>query len=87
MKSKKHGKNTSRVEVSHISVHGLWLLIKEKEYFLPFAEFPWFKKAAVEDIYKVKFLHAHHLYWPALDIDLELESLENLEKYPLKQVA
>ncbi len=87
MKSKKLGKSTSRVEVSHISPHGLWLLIKAKEYFLPFSEFPWFRKARVEDIHRVTLLHGHHLYWPSLDIDLDLKSLENLESYPLKQVA
>ena len=87
MKSKKHGKSTSSVEVSHISVHGLWLLVNDTECFLPFAEFPWFKKATVQDVHNVKLLHEHHLYWPSLDIDLELESILNLEHYPLKQVA
>ena len=87
MKSKKPGKITLNVEVSNISPFGLWLIIKEKEYFLPFAEFPWFQKATVKDIHDVKLLNSHHLFWKNLDIDLELESLENLEKYPLKFVA
>jgi hypothetical protein len=29
-------------------------------------------------------LHGFHLYWPELDIDLEIDNLENPEKYPLK---
>ena len=87
MKSKKRGRNTSRVEVLNISTNGLWILVKEKEYFLPHKEFPWFKNAPVRHIHDVKLLHHHHLYWKSLDIDLELASLENLENYPLKQVA
>jgi len=29
-------------------------------------------------------LHGYHLYWPELDVDLEIDNLENPEKYPLK---
>jgi hypothetical protein len=29
-------------------------------------------------------LHGYHLYWPELDVDLEIDDLENPEKYPLK---
>jgi len=29
-------------------------------------------------------LHGFHLYWPDLDVDLEIDNLENPEKYPLK---
>jgi hypothetical protein len=33
----------SAVEVTNVSQHGLWLLIHEKEIFLPFEKFPWFR--------------------------------------------
>lgn len=36
--------NTSYVEVTNISNHGIWLYIKGTEYFLPFEDFPWFKE-------------------------------------------
>jgi hypothetical protein len=29
-------------------------------------------------------LHGYHLYWPDLDVDLEIDNLKNPEKYPLK---
>jgi hypothetical protein len=29
-------------------------------------------------------LHGYHLFWPELDIDLEIDNLENPSKYPLK---
>ena len=87
MKSKGFGRNISKVEVSNISPNGLWILAGGKEYFLPHREFPWFENASLRAIHDVRLLHQHHLYWESLDIDLELESLENLEKYPLKQIA
>jgi hypothetical protein len=47
-------------------------------------EFPWFLKATIEQIYNLEFFHGKHLHWPALDIDVALESLQNPEAYPLK---
>lgn len=76
-------KNTSEVEVSHINAHGLWLCVQDKEYFLPYSEFPWFKEAKVKEILNVQLLHGHHLYWPELDVDLELDCLGNPQSYPL----
>ena len=87
MKSKRRGKNTSKVEVTNISRQGIWLLIIDKEYFLPYKEFPWFKKARIEEIQDMQLIHGSHLFWESLDVDLELESLESLEKYPLRYVA
>ena len=66
-----------------ISKHGFWLHVRGEEYFLPFKAFPWFKEAKVGSLLKVKLLHKEHLYWPDLDVDLELESLRHPEKYPL----
>ena len=83
MKSQTVGKNTSEVEVSNISLHGLWLYVKGKEYFLPYAEYFWFKEAKIKDVFNVKLLYGRHLYWPSLDVDLEISSLENPERYPL----
>jgi hypothetical protein len=76
-------KNTAEVEVLNVSGKGLWLLVKGREYYLPSEWFPWFKNATVTDICEVKLLHGYHLHWPALDVDLELSSLENIDNYPL----
>jgi hypothetical protein len=66
-----------------ISPTGLWLYAKGREYFLPFGEYPWFKTAPVASVQNVRLLHASHLHWPDLDVDLELESLQRPENYPL----
>ena len=87
MKSAKHGKNTSEVEVQGVSGFGVWIFVHEKEYFLPYKEFPWFKDAKIAEIMNVRIINRGHLEWPDLDVDLELESLENPEKYPLKYRA
>ena len=47
MKSKQHGATTSPVEVTNISPHGFWLLLGERELFISFDEFPWFRDASV----------------------------------------
>ncbi len=82
MKLKVSGKSTSHVEVLNISKHGFWLLVHQNEYFLPFSSFPWFKEANVSSILKVELPQPHHLYWPDLDVDLEIESIDSPEKYP-----
>ena len=83
MKSEALGSNTSGPEVAHISKHGFWLLLAEKEFFLPFSKFPWFKEAPVSAILHVEWPQPHHLYWPDLDVDLTVESIEHPERYPL----
>jgi hypothetical protein len=84
-KLKKLGKSTStKAEIQNISNHGIWILVNDQEFFMPFEEFPWFLKATVKQIYNLKFFRGHHLHWPDLDVDIELESLKHPEAYPLK---
>lgn len=73
----------SSVKVENISRQGIWLFIKGQEYFLSHKKYPWFMNAKLGDIYNLKLLHGSHLHWPALDVDLELASLQDPEKYPL----
>lgn len=70
-------------EVSQISRHGVWLLLQEKEHFLSFENFPWFKDASVSAIQNVELLNEHHLYWLELDVDLAVESIEHPNQFPL----
>lgn len=83
MKSLKHGKGTS-VSVENITPFGIWLFVEGKEYFLSYQDYPYFKDQTLNSIHNVQLLHGHHLYWPELDVDLEIDNLENPEKYPLK---
>jgi hypothetical protein len=78
------GTTTSKAEVTNISQHGFWLLLDDRELFLPFEEFPWFKRASVESIVELEQPRPGHLHWPELDVDLSVESIEHPERYPLK---
>jgi hypothetical protein len=81
---KKHNKNTSvKAEIQNISNHGIWILVGDKEFFMPFERFPWFLKATIQQIYNLEFFHGHHLHWPDLDVDIDVESLKNPHLYPL----
>jgi hypothetical protein len=78
------GTTTSQAEVTNISSHGFWLLVDDRELFLPFAEYPWFKRAPVAEILRLQQPRPGHLRWPDLDIDLSVDSIEHPERYPLK---
>ena len=45
MTSAAPGIDTSPVEVTNVSAHGFWLFVEEREHFVAFAEFPWFRDA------------------------------------------
>jgi hypothetical protein len=77
------GPSTSPAEVTNVSPHGFWLFVGERELFVPFNQFPWFREASVREITNVQLPSPHHLYWPDLDIDLAVDSIEHPEKYPL----
>ena len=83
MKSAPHGKRTLAAEVTNISSHGFWILIEERELFAPFVEFPWFRDATIGELTNVQLPSSGHLYWPDLDVDLAVESLEHPEQFPL----
>jgi hypothetical protein len=84
MNSPMHGTPTSGVEITNVSSHGVWLLTDDKEYFLPYEDFPWFKDAPVADVLNVKEPSPGHFYWPDLDVDISANAIENPDKYPLK---
>ena len=86
MQSARPGPSTSDVEVTNISRHGFWVLLDGRELFLPFDEFPfpWFRSAPVEAILRVERPQPDHLYWPALDGDLSVNSIEHPDRFPLK---
>lgn len=82
MNLSKPGVGTSP-EVTHIDGLGIWLLVDGAEYFLSHDDFPWFKNGRIADIVNVQLLDPGHLYWPALDVDLCVESIQHPEAFPL----
>ena len=87
MSLKTRGKNTSRVEVTNISAHGIWLATDDKELFMSYKEFPWFKNATITGVTNVEEPRKGHFYWPDLDVDLTVDIIEHPEKYLLKAMT
>jgi len=83
MSSSPLGIHTSGTEVTNVSTHGFWLLSSGKELFLSYKDFPWFKDASIGKVIAVEEVSPGHFYWPELDVDLGIQSIENPEKYPL----
>ncbi|MBM3470646.1 MAG: DUF2442 domain-containing protein [Armatimonadetes bacterium] len=87
MRSGRRGESTLVAEVANVSANGFWLLLDEQELFVPFKQFPWFRAATIGQLLNVQRPHKHHLYWPDLDVDLAVESIEHPERYPLVSKA
>lgn len=83
MKSVQPGTTTSDVEVTNVSEHGFWIFIGDRELFASFTEFPWFEHASIGELTTVELPSPHHLYWPELDVDLAVDSLDHPDRYPL----
>ncbi len=87
MSSEPLGLGTSGVEVTNVSSHGIWLLSGENELFLSYEDFPWFKDQPLRRILTVEEPSPGHFYWPELDVDLGVESIEHPERFPLKSLT
>src|SRR5688572_28997967 len=75
------GTNISRVEVTHISSHGVWLLANGQESFMSYDDFPSFNDVPVGRILNVKQLIPRHFFWPDLDVDLSQEIITHRERF------
>jgi uncharacterized protein DUF2442 len=87
MKSALRRRSNSDAEVTNVSQHGFWIFVDDRELFLPFEKFPWFRNAPISHILRVERPHPTHLYWPALDVDLAVKSIEFPERFPLLSSA
>jgi len=60
-----------------------WILVDDREHFLAFDDFPWFRTATLKQLFVVELHHQQHLYWPELDVDLDLDRIAHPERFPL----
>ena len=84
MSSEPLGQDISDIEVTNVGKHGIWVLAHDREYFMPYDEFPWFRDAPVGKVLNVVEQADGHLYWPDLDVDLGLATLAQPDRFPLK---
>ena len=76
-------KTKQQAEITNISPFGIWLLSNGKEYFIDYDDYPFFKDASIKQIADVETDFFGNLHWKELDADIELELLENPEKFNL----
>jgi hypothetical protein len=81
--SKNIENHTAAVEVTNVSRHGFWLLAGGTEHFVVFDLFPCFREASIAELLNVEQPSPHHLYWPDLEVDLALDSLDHPQRFPL----
>ncbi len=53
---------------------------------MSYADFPWFKDQTVKTIINVEEQAPGHFYWPDIDVDLSIESIEHPDRFPLLSV-
>jgi hypothetical protein len=83
MISSKSGTSILDCNITSINDLGIWILIENKEYFIPFADYSGFKNASLKQVFAVKFLPPSQLRWDEIDIDIELQALAQPEAFPL----
>jgi hypothetical protein len=83
MSSSPLGTDISYSEITNITALGFWLLVDDREYFVPFDDYPDFRDATVAQIYAMRRLSPRQFHWPDVDVDIELDALEQPEQYPL----
>ncbi len=82
-----NGQNTSNsngsAEVTNISPFGIWILVNGSEYFMSYKEYPFFENATIKALAILEVDSQGNLHWPELDVDIEADTLNNPEDYPL----
>jgi hypothetical protein len=73
-----------QAEVTSITAIGLWVLASDREYFVPFADYPSFQQATVAQIIHIQQPAPDQFYWPDLDIDIETAALDEPDRFPLQ---
>ena len=75
----------SRTSVSVLMINdkGLMLSVLGNDYFVSYNRLPWMREARISDVLNVQMSGRSAIEWPALDVDLEIESLKHPERFPL----
>ena len=61
-------------------------MLDGREVFVSFRDFPWFAVATIQQIPDVRRPRRQHLHWPALDVDLAVESSDHPIAFPSQAV-
>lgn len=70
------------VAVLMINGQGMMLTVNGEDFFVSYNRVPWLKNATISDALNVQMSGDDAIEWPALDVDLEIDSLRHPERYP-----
>ena len=76
-------RESSSASVLMINSDGIMLNVCVKDYFLSYHRVPWMRDASISHVLDVRMSGRNAIEWPALDVDLEIESLQHPERFPL----
>ena len=79
------GISTSRIKTRFLCTtdEGMGVLVNGKEYFLRYADFPWFEYCGASELRDVT-ADRWGVYWNTIGVDLPIEALEDPGKFPEK---
>ncbi len=74
---------TPRVEVTHVSRNGFWLLLDEEAFLVRFDDFPLFRDATIAALTDVQWPNPDRLYWPKIGVELPMSMIRPELEQPL----
>ena len=77
--------NSANISASVLMINndGIMLSVCGHDYFLSYNRVPWMRDASISQVLDIHMSGPNAVEWPALDIDLEVDSLKHPERYPL----
>ena len=79
----KNNINSTSVSVFMINGQGIMISVGGQDFFLSYNRVPWMREASINDVLNIRMCGNDAVEWPALDVDLEIDSLRHPERYPL----
>ena len=79
----KNNTNNTSVSVLMINGQGIMISVCGQDYFLSYNRIPWMRDASINDVLNIQMCGNEAIEWPALNVDLEIDSLRHPERYPL----
>ena len=68
--------STETARLTGVSLEGIEVTVGRENFFLPFAQYPWFEHCSVEELRAVEFT-GHSLNWEEAVIELGMEALRS----------
>ena len=75
--------SSTSASVLMINAQGIMLSVLGRDYFLSYNRVPWMQDAPIRSVLNVQMSSPEAIEWPDLDVDLEVESQQHPERYPL----